>query len=172
MLQRGSDLGFLLGHGKGRQVTYLRFTKILRRIRKADSGVETWGGSCSGGVSCMERRMSGTRVWRRGPNAVPVTVQTAVPVELLDSTRDFQNHRSVRCSWWERETLRTMGCFPKLPLLTGELCPHVLVDFHFGFPWAIACMFWGLGEGGILKSVWHLGCICRGVKYLKEQSGS
>lgn len=56
--------------------------------------------------------------------------------------------------------LGMMGCFPTLPLLTDEMCQHMSVDFHFGFPGlATACMFGGQGEEGVLKKIWHLGCI-------------
>lgn len=50
--------------------------------------------------------------------------------------------------------LGPMRCFLKLPPLTDEMCKHVSVHCHFGFPkgWAAAaCVFWGQGEGGILK---------------------
>lgn len=32
------------------------------------------------------------------------------------------------------DVLGTMGCFPKVPLLTDERCQHMSVDFRFGFP--------------------------------------
>lgn len=73
------------------------------------------------------------------------------------------------------DVLGTMGCFPKVPLLTDERCQHMSVDFHFGFPegWSTACCSGDtLKKGGILKKMLHLGCIYKGVKDLKEPSGS
>lgn len=37
VLQKGSDLGFLLGHGEGKQVTHLRFTEILEKDEEGRS---------------------------------------------------------------------------------------------------------------------------------------
>lgn len=49
----------------------------------------------------------------------------------------------------------TMGCFPKVPLLTDERCQHMSVDFHFGSPegWSTACCSGDRERGYLEKNV-------------------
>lgn len=59
VLQKGSDLGFLLGYGRASKSLTSDLPRFLRKMKKAGPGVETSAGSCSGGASCMARLRSG-----------------------------------------------------------------------------------------------------------------
>lgn len=67
---------------------------------------------------------------------------------------------------------QSLGCFLVLPLLADGMCQHLSGHPRFGVPkeWAIAGMFWGW-RGGLLRRICS-GCIYRGVKRRKAQSGS